>query len=555
MDRPAALVTLALVWSSAPLDAQAVRGLLADRGTGHPIQGAFVTLLDETGLEVARTLTGIGGTFLLQAPAAGVYRLRSKRIGFRPSESPPLALADSQTAEYRLEVEAVPVELPAVVVRGQPQCGAKPGAAAAVAQLWEEAREALSAVKWAQDQSTLVYTVERFERTLPRQGRQVLAQRDSAWAGFAQRPFQSVPAEQLARDGFVVAAPGDSVDYQGPDAEVLLGDPFLATHCFNVLDGGAQYPGLVGLSFEPEPRRRVPDIAGVLWLERQTLELRFIEFHYTRLRDRSAGGRVDFLRLSFGPWIVRHWWLRIPRVEPRRSRGLRRPPPRVIGYREGGGIVTMIQSAGGAVEYRAAPAVLDGRVIDASRGGSPLSEAIVSIAGTDHQAVSDELGRFGIAGPFAGDYGVSFRHPRLDSLGITADEQRVILAHGVRQTVTLVVPPESVVVRRLCHDDPRPDRRVIVGVVRDSTLAPVPHARIDVQVPGREPQRAGRANEAGRFVLCEVPAMQLTVVATDTEARRGQVVLAFQEGGVLVDGRQFHRLPGRIWIHDIQLRR
>ena len=159
----AATLMLSLVVTT-PLNAQAVSGQLADRAGGVPVGGAFLVLIDDAGVEVARALTGEGGAFLLRAPAPGSYRLRSKRIGFRVWESQPIVLADSQTTHFRLEVDAVPVQLAAVVVAGRPQCGTRGEAGTAVAQLWEEAREALSAVKWTGGQRRYSYTLEKFQR-------------------------------------------------------------------------------------------------------------------------------------------------------------------------------------------------------------------------------------------------------------------------------------------------------------------------------------------------------------------------------------------------------
>src|SRR5437867_6201390 len=71
--------------------AQTVRGLLTDSVSRAPLAGAFLTLIDERGAERARAMTNGAGEFTLNAPAAGTYRLRSKRTGFRPLISPPLA--------------------------------------------------------------------------------------------------------------------------------------------------------------------------------------------------------------------------------------------------------------------------------------------------------------------------------------------------------------------------------------------------------------------------------------------------------------------------------
>src|SRR5574341_251420 len=179
---PGLLVVSALA-GAVPLPAQAVRGQLVDQGNGFPIGGAFVVLLDQAGGEVARVLTGPDGTFLLRAPAPGTYRLQSKRIGFRVSHSPPLALAEGQTIGFRLHVEAVPTRLPPVVVEGHPQCGTRGEEGTAVARLWEEVREALAAVRWTAGQRALRYTVESFERDFGAVGSRVLKEQRSTRSG------------------------------------------------------------------------------------------------------------------------------------------------------------------------------------------------------------------------------------------------------------------------------------------------------------------------------------------------------------------------------------
>lgn len=538
-----------LLLCSAALKAQSVRGTLVDGTSGQPIPSAFVTLVNEQGLEVARTLTGAGGTFLLMAPLAGSYRVRSKRIGYRLTESPPLALADSQTIEYRLEVEAVPVELPAVIVRARPQCGAKAAEPATVAQLWEEAREALAAVQWTEGQAALRYTATSFQRMLPLKGRRVQLEWDSAWSGVGRRAFGAVPAEQLEREGYVVAAAGDSLDYYGPDAEVLLGDVFVATHCFSARDGGPEHPGLVGLAFEPAPKRRLPDVAGVLWLERRTLELRFLDFSYTGLWTKELGGRVEFARLASGQWIVAYWWLRTALPDTAQRHISRYRARNIVGYRESGGMVTTVESPQGRVEHAGFEAVLRGTVVDSSRGGKLLPGATVWLAGAP-RSQADEAGRFEIRGPFDGEYDVSFRHPRLDSLGINADEQRVTLTQGSVRSLTLFVPPESMVVHRLCRKGLSPGNHIIVGLVHDSGAAPVPRARVEVRLAGSRSRQAGNANEAGRYVICNLPTGAL-IVSAEGGGASGDVLIEFRKGEVWVEGKRAAEAPGLVWRQDI----
>jgi hypothetical protein len=135
---------------------------------------------------------------------------------------------------------------------------------------------------------------------------------ESGWRS-SGRPFETPPAEELVTHGFVRTTEAGE-HYYAPDADVLLSDAFLDTHCFGVRVGG---PGLIGLAFEPLPDRSVPDVEGVLWLDESEAELRFLEYGYTGLSfparmARKFGGRLEFERLPTGAWIIRRWSIRGP---------------------------------------------------------------------------------------------------------------------------------------------------------------------------------------------------------------------------------------------------
>ncbi len=567
---PGLLVVTALAGAT-PLCAQAVRGQLVDRANGFPIGGAFVVLLDPAGGEAARVLTGPDGTFLLRAPAPGTYRLQSKRIGFRVSDSPPLTLAEGQTIGFRLQVEAVPARLPPVVVEGHPQCGTRGEEGTAVARLWEEAREALAAVHWTAGQGTLRYTVERFERDFATAGSRVLEERRSTRSGYGETPFKSLPAEELVSRGYVVSGARDTVEYFAPDAEVLLGDGFVNTHCFTARDGGDEQPGLVGLVFQPVPSRTLPDVEGVLWIEKTSLELRFLEFKYAQLPwqlpEGALGGHVEFMRMPSGAWIVKHWWIRMAQMARVVYRDTGRPAePRILGFREVGGEVVTINT-GSAVVYSALDAILEGTVVDSSRGGMPLPGAVVFLEGVQREVTADEQGRFQMAARLDGEYAVSFRHVRLDSLGFTPDAAPVRLARGERAGVTLAVPPEPVVTARLCPGGLEEGKRVIVGKVhRPGATRPVPgvEVRADWQsvrggrgvLSGSDFRVTATTDSSGAYVICGIPVEErVRVWAVGVAGPATAVDLDFNETGVWINQKQYRSLPGRLWTQDLEVPR
>src|SRR5437016_2317433 len=110
------------------LEAQTVRGQVTDSVSRTPLAGAFLTLVDSIGSERARAITDAAGQFTLTAPEPGTYRLRSKRIGFRPYFSPALALHSGETMWYSAAIDPIPIALREVVVAGERQCDVEAGA-------------------------------------------------------------------------------------------------------------------------------------------------------------------------------------------------------------------------------------------------------------------------------------------------------------------------------------------------------------------------------------------------------------------------------------------
>jgi carboxypeptidase family protein len=367
-----------------PSAAQTVRGLLTDSVSRAPLAGAFLTLVDERGVERARTLTNGAGEFRITAPAAGVYRIRSKRIGFRPLVSPPLTLHAGEVTAYTAAIDPIPISLQEVVVAGERQCDIEGGAS--VAALWDEVREALAAVSWTSQVPSYWYELSKFKRELTAGGRR--RGPDSTWTlqGYAINPIRNLatPAE-LEKDGYVVVTDTGWV-YHAPDSDVLLGDAFLKAHCFETEAGQGETAGLVGLLFTPARDRRVPDITGTLWVDRRTAELRQLEFTYIRLPQDldspTAGGRVEFLRLPSGVWIVRDWSIRMPLarlVQQAMAMGTR---PEVIGFVETGGGVIAIKARDGTLVYGpppAANAVASNPVADTARN-QPAAQSVAAAA-------------------------------------------------------------------------------------------------------------------------------------------------------------------------------
>jgi len=352
-------VTMAVAGSAY---AQLMTGQIVNSTTSVPVAAGFVVLLDEDGIEIARTVSTSQGRFTLPATRSGIYLLRSERIGYRVSVSQPLRLEAGQTLEYTMRVAALPVRLSDIDVRSENKCRIRPEEGRQTAILWEEARKALAGASWTASQTRYRYSTVLYERDLDMGRRRISAEQTRRRSGYSVAPFSSLAAEQLASGGYAVVNDNNTYTYYAPDAKVLRDDSFLSTHCFRVVRDARGHPSLIGLAFEPVRGRKLTDVKGALWIDEQSSELRSLEFSYTNLpyglRDDRIGGTVEFMPLPSGEWIVHRWQIRMPSVVMRvkhRTWGERSERRlRLQGFRDGGGEILDVTDRRGQTVYSAA---------------------------------------------------------------------------------------------------------------------------------------------------------------------------------------------------------
>ena len=110
--------------------------------------------------------------------------------------------------------------------------------------------------------------------------------------------------ETLATKGYMHRNADGTHTYYAPDAEVLLSDQFIQTHCFSVVRETEKHEGHVGLSFVPIESGRLVDVEGALWLDETSGELRTVEYRYAGLpasvSDPRNGGQLEFMPLLSG---------------------------------------------------------------------------------------------------------------------------------------------------------------------------------------------------------------------------------------------------------------
>jgi hypothetical protein len=310
----AAVVCGIWAWGNS-LSGQVLRGTLVEEGSRQAVVGGLVQLLSPGDSITVSVTTNERGRFVLPEVPQGTYRLRALRIGYQPWTSAPFALAAGETHDDSLAIPAIPVVLEEITVEAQSPCRSSPSQDRRMALLWDEVRTALGIFDAAVGDS-LEFHTRLTERTADSAMRSM---GERAWVsvGTGRWPVTSQPPETLAAAGYVM--PGDTLRgpvYYGPDAAVFFSEAFLRTHCFRLMRPPKQDPSLVGLGFEPVKGRRVIDIAGTLWLDRRTAELRTLEYHYARLwawvPEGGAGGALSFGRLATGQVVITGWAIRAP---------------------------------------------------------------------------------------------------------------------------------------------------------------------------------------------------------------------------------------------------
>ncbi|MFG1691249.1 carboxypeptidase regulatory-like domain-containing protein [Gemmatimonadota bacterium] len=568
------ILLLGAAWPTAA-SAQAVRGQLIDSENLAPIEGAMVWLVDSQGVQQVGYISNAAGRFLLRAPSPGEYHIRVERIGFTTVVSSPMMLEADQVVDYRMEMVQEVIALDELVVEGEQQCVVRPEEGLQSNLLWEEARKALTRADWTDDQRAYRYRILNYDRDLEAETLRVTGEERRYSGGVMRTPVQSLPGDDLAENGYIREAPGNSYDFFAPDANAFLSDPFLDTHCFHLVERSEGGEELIGLAFEPVRQRDIPDIAGTLWLDRGTAYLRHLEFRYTRIpwtiRDSRIGGQIDFEGLPNGSWIVRRWYIRMPVVawDATPIMGEVRPRERLLAFKETGGEVVEISTLDRRSIIQSESGSISGSVWDSVQGG-PLAGAEVLLSGTEHSTTTNAQGHFFLGGLPGGLFRATFTHPRVDSLGISMEGEDIWIAVGQHQIVYLALPTLRTVMADRCPPGEGEGEGIeeitgiVFGTVRDAgTGTALPGAIVvldwsgwDLQYSGRVGERVAvventsgiqlEADSRGNYLHCLVPARTRVMVHAEFGGLEGDHIPVRLVPGayVRVDPIVELRLPG-----------
>ena len=475
------------------LAAQEVRGKVVERGSDDPITGALVELRDSTATTVDRTVTGPDGNYALSAQAAGTYRLRVQRIGYREWTSDPLELEAGTTRSLRARVPVRAIRLSDLDVSASRRCRTSPSESRRTARVWDETRKALESVRVTGQRGLLRFRIREFRQWAdPRMD--IVEESSHTYMAVGRHPFQSLSATDLSGEGYVrtVEVDGEKLtDYFAPDAEALLSTEFLADHCFRM---AGRKEGMIGLAFRPVEGRGTPDIAGTFWLDPHTAQLRLLTYRYANVQlpshEHRVGGRVEFVRLPEGSLVVRRWWIRMPRMgrtSLRLESYVRYGEEAVTGYDVVGGEVLEVYGPRGDTLRTAETAALVGTI--RRRGsGEPVAGAGVWLGGTERRSATDRAGYFRMDLLTGGRYELAVRDSLMTAAGLAPRIRDVELEAGTSREIDVELPGREAVHAAMCPDEPpapaaqgHPRTAAVAGFVRDTAGRPVPEAVVEVR--------------------------------------------------------------------------
>lgn len=509
--------------------AQVVRGRVVTRVDGAPVGGVVLEVQDMAATRVATGLTGASGAFALRLPAAGRYSIVTRRIGFRSGSHGPFEITADTTLE--LAIDPIPQPLPAVTAAEFSTCRGADAAADATIVLWENAKTALMASSVASREGAYEFEVARWRREYATDPDVLLDVSVDFVRLRDARPWVSLPAEDIARHGYVRLARDRSLAYVAPDLELLTSPGFAAAHCFIVREDPGE-PTAVGLEFRPSGTRRSADVRGTFWLARATQELRSIDFTYTDIGfqgpDSLAGGRLAFMRLADGAFIPTEWLVRAP-LPPerfidamlRRASGADPSVPIPLGRRDppwrshrvivtGGTLLGLRGATDTTSLWRRESGEVRSTVRWRRGDRGPAPGVRVTLVGLGTAAHSDERGEAHFRDVPPGEYIVATTTDEQEFLHLPRDERIARVRSGAVTTVSLTALPPQAAVNAVCEHN-REDA-VVAGLAiqggRGLSGVRLRLERMRRDDEGRmqaTPVRTGWSGGGGLFHLCRVP--------------------------------------------------
>lgn len=527
---------------------QFVHGRVTDRASGFPLAGVVVSGLDATGAPLSRTVTdSASGYRVLILP--GMTHLHFRRIGFAPAR---VALADTVNGGADVALTRLPTQLPPVKALASAQCDPDPNAGEALS-LWEEARSALLTSLVARETKAAFISVLAYQTTYDGDDEQPRAVMRHQIAD-ASHAFVAGDPKEIARTGYLDRSSFAREEYIGPDEQVLADESFLATHCFRIAE--APDDSTLALGFTPAKGRKVVEIEGTVFLRRDPLDLKSIEFRYVNIPSNllraRPGGAIYLRKMPSGVTMVQEWRVRSASETPRGSRtsamrttarrgsvGNRVSPPAAIrrdsrlDISESGALIELMQWPG-APTFIVPLATVSGIAVERV-SKQPLANTQVRLYSTPFVALTDSTGAFTMIDVLPGIYRADVGDPHLEAYGAAGElvgpiairfgENRGLRLEGDGPQTTVLRGCAEKIDGMLTMPGSLAGAKALFGRITDSSGYPARERDFQAEVypagliagaPGF-PMK-GKTDKSGLFRLCNLPAGSIKLLSAD---RRG----------------------------------
>lgn len=493
-------------------NAQIATGLVTAEGTGAPVRGVVVSVLDANGAPTGRrVLSDERGTFTVRAPGPGMFILEYRAIGYMPLRSGPVSLSIGETKTAPATLHLVATRLTGLRVESRSECRRAGQLEAVAHEVWDDVWAALASSEIVREQHLLKTDVFVYTRELEPRSGLVRAEQRRTVPIEDERPFRTAPAGDLQRFGYWRPTMSGELNFYAPDAQVLISPEFLGAHCFSLVQEEANGVARVGLAFRPVRDGAAREVEGVLWIDPATRALRTLDYRYTglpALRGLRAEGRIAFAALPNGAWVDEQWLIRQPYDRP--VSGAASASEVVL--REGGGFV--LTDSARVSRFVGITGTIRG-VTDAA-----LGESSVEVIGTELRVAVNADGTFGIGDILPGTYLVRVQRNGAAEQGGFVLQGAFALSAGEVGNVTLDVPDAATMARDLCPAARAGARTFTVyGVLRNAvTGRPAVGYPIELTWAAsassdpaavairRSDIRRFVSDWRGAFVACDVPA-------------------------------------------------
>ena len=394
-----------------------------------------------------------------------------------------------------------------VIPKSEAACQSLSHAGSASRDLWVEIKKALTASALTEAQGLVPLDVDLYERSLDR-NLEIVGQRTEQRTRIARRPAVGIAWDQVDSTRRSAVAGGDV--YRAPDAATLISDDFVKSHCYAAIRGYGPETGLNGLEFKPAKVGSQPELTGVLWIDPKVNVLRSLNFDYVNLpvplRVARTSGRLEFLQLAGGQWIVPRWYIRLPRVSQIRSAEAGAPAilrDTLLGFQEVGGTsrpagtkdTSSIAGAPGSMaaadsaaassnqpdaSTASAPRSLITGVVYDSTSGHGLKDVLVYTGGGKFRTTTNAAGRYELATDVNLTDTLVFEHPRVRLFRIADQMRPISLPNGAHGEANLVLPSYKTLRAKFCgqNETGTEAQGLAAGYVRDAAGNPVANAHV-----------------------------------------------------------------------------